>query len=85
LALIDNLAQAFGYQASSLNECFDFRADDLLFLFASCFPMMTLGLFELAFAFFTPSAPILSTKQAHAIRTGFKSLRVKKRHPLNIL
>jgi hypothetical protein len=85
LALIDNLAQAFGYQGSSLNECLLVAAVDLLFLFASCFPMTVLGLFELAFAFFTPSAPILSTKQAQAIHTGFKSLRVKKRHPLNIL
>ena len=35
--------------------------------------MTTLGLLELGFTFFMPSAPILSTKQVHTSRAGYKS------------
>jgi hypothetical protein len=73
LALIENLAHAVAYHASFVQDCIFGGVVDFFFLFASCFPMTTLGLFELDFTFFISPTPTLSTKQVHTSRAGYKS------------
>jgi hypothetical protein len=48
LALIENLDHAVAYQVSFVQDCIFGGVVDFFFLFASCFPMTILGLFDLA-------------------------------------